>query len=68
MAPKIDDRWAWLGFGIFLFFAAKGIRYAIEDLVRLSEIDPYQFEPKDKDQRLEDSMYKALDMTIYVTN
>lgn len=44
MPPRIDDRWVWLGFGVFLFFAARNIRYAIKDTIRLTEIDPAQFE------------------------
>ena len=44
MPPKIDDRWLWIGFGVFLFFATKGIRYAMTDVVRLTEIDPYQYD------------------------
>ena len=61
MPPKIDDRWLWLGFGIFIFFAAKGIRYAINDTVRLTRLDPLQHEPKkkQKEHRPEDGMYNV---------
>ncbi|KAF2482333.1 hypothetical protein BDY17DRAFT_324622 [Neohortaea acidophila] len=38
--PRIDDRLLWLGFGIFLFSAAKGIQYAIHDIVELTELTP----------------------------
>ena len=56
MAPKVNDRWLWLGFSVFVFLAAKGIQYAITDTVRLTEIDPYQYESKKKDDKPEDSM------------
>lgn len=39
MAYRIDDRWLWLGFGVFLFAAAKGIQYAIRDIVQLTEVE-----------------------------
>ncbi|EME38263.1 hypothetical protein DOTSEDRAFT_57407 [Dothistroma septosporum NZE10] len=40
MPTRIDDRYLWLGFGVFFFFAAKGIRHAITNTVRLTELDP----------------------------
>ena len=56
MTSRIHDRWLWLGLGIFVFFAAKGIRYAITDVVRLTKIDPAQYEPINKnEERPEDS-------------
>ena len=59
MAPKIDDRWLWLGFGVFIFFAAKGIRYAITDIVQLTKLDAFDCDSKDqnKDEQPEDSKY-----------
>ncbi|KAK5124109.1 hypothetical protein LTR85_001812 [Meristemomyces frigidus] len=48
MAPRIDDRWLWLGFGVFIFFAARNIRNAIKDTVILTEIDPAQYEDNDE--------------------
>ena len=57
MPLQIGDRYLWLGFGVFIFFAAQGIRYAISDMVRLTEIDPYQYEPRNKkDDQPEDCM------------
>ncbi|KAL9079475.1 MAG: hypothetical protein Q9157_001638 [Trypethelium eluteriae] len=38
MAPRIDDRWLWFGFGAFLFFAVKGISRALIDIVDLTTI------------------------------
>lgn len=40
MAPQISDRWLWLGAGLIFFLAAKGIRYAISDIVQLIELEP----------------------------
>lgn len=57
MATRIDDRWLWVGVGVTAFFAIKGIQYALQDIVRLTEIDPYQYEPKTRDEdHPEDSM------------
>lgn len=57
MAHRIDDRWLWLGVGAAAFFAVKGIHYALSDIVRLTEIDPYQYEPKkQKEDHPEDSI------------
>ncbi|KAI9662434.1 MAG: hypothetical protein M1821_008601 [Bathelium mastoideum] len=38
MAWRIDDHWLWLGFGAFLFIAAKGITYGLHDIVNLTTI------------------------------
>jgi len=45
MASQSDDRWLWLGLGVFFFFAAQGIRHAIGDMVRLIELPPEEEEP-----------------------
>jgi hypothetical protein len=37
MSHRIDDRLLWLGVGIGLIVAFKGIKYAIEDTVRLTQ-------------------------------
>lgn len=50
MAQRIDDRWLWLGAGVVGFAVVKGIQYALADIVRLTKIDPYQFEPKKKNE------------------
>ena len=42
MASRLDDRYLWLGFGIFFVAAAYGIRYAIRDIVDLTRIDPIE--------------------------
>jgi hypothetical protein len=55
MPSRIDDRWLWFGFGAVLLFAVRGIRHAIPDLIRLTKIDPYQYEPNNKkEERPED--------------
>ncbi|KAK3714672.1 hypothetical protein LTR37_007652 [Vermiconidia calcicola] len=57
MVPTVDDRWLWLGFGIIIICAVKGIRYAVSDIVDLTAIDPYPDEPKPKkhEEQPEDS-------------
>ena len=57
MPPRIDDRWLWLGFGIFIFVAARGMRYAIEDIVQLTQLEPSRNESQnnEKDELPEDS-------------
>jgi len=40
MLSRMDDRWLWLGFGIFFFFAARGIRRAITDITTLTAAGP----------------------------
>lgn len=58
MAPRIDDRWLWLGLGAVIILAAHGIRSAITDVVRLTEFDPAQFPENDalQDDEAENSM------------
>ena len=48
MASRLEDRWLWLGLGVFFFVAAKGIKYALTDIVRLTELDPAQYPANDK--------------------
>lgn len=55
MATRINDRWLWLGFGIFFLAAAKGIQYAISDIVTLTELDSDNSK-NDDTERPEDSM------------
>lgn len=60
MASRIDDRWLWLGVGVATFIAIKGVQYALTDIVRLTEIDPHQYEPKKKkEEHPEDSKAQA---------
>jgi len=47
MVPRIDDRWLWLGFSVFLVTAAWRIRHAIQDIVALTLIDPAQYDRRD---------------------
>lgn len=57
MIPRMDDRWLWLGVSVLTLLAAHGIRYAIQDLVTITKLDPYGYEPKrtKKDDHFEDS-------------
>ena len=50
MSHQIDDRWFWLGVGISLIVAFKGIKYAITDIVRLTQVKPLG---KDQDEELQ---------------
>lgn len=50
MSHQIDDRWLWLGVGFGLIVAFKGIKYAIEDTVRLTQVKPLG---KDQDEELQ---------------
>ena len=50
MSHRIDDRYLWLGAGIGLIVAFKGIKYAIEDTVRLTQVKPLG---KDQDEELQ---------------
>lgn len=52
MAYRIDDRWLWLGTGVALFLAVKGISYAIRDVVRLTAIESLKDEQEDERQKL----------------
>lgn len=40
MAHTISDRWLWLGVGIAFFIAVKGIKYAISDIVNITQLPP----------------------------
>lgn len=56
MSLRIDDRWVWLGFGVFFVLAAGGIRYAITDVTRLTRLERYQDETADaRREKPEDS-------------
>lgn len=50
MSYRIDDRWLWLGAGLALIVAVKGISYAIHDTVRLTQVKPAG---KDEDEELQ---------------
>ena len=50
MAHLTNDRWLWLGVGVALFITAKGISYAINDIVRLTAIEPLQDERDESQQ------------------
>lgn len=67
MSHQIDDRWFWLGVGISLIVAFKGIKYAIEDTVCLTQVKPLG---KDQDEELQRQPEdcKALPRSIYLFN
>jgi hypothetical protein len=46
MVPKIEDRWLWLGLGVFTFFAVKGVAYGLREIVRLTEVNNVPEEPE----------------------
>lgn len=61
MTYRIEDRWLWLGTGVALFIAVKGISYAIRDIVRLTAIQSLKDESEDERQKQpEDCTYSFL--------
>lgn len=40
MAHSIYDRWLWFGAGVFFVVALTSIRYAVSDIIQLTELDP----------------------------
>jgi hypothetical protein len=42
MYHRLNDRYLWLGAGIFLSLAIKGISHAIHDILHLTEVTPLQ--------------------------
>ena len=57
MALRLDDRYLWLGFGVFFVAAAYGVRYAITDLLDLTEVEPaIPAEEKGKEEKPEDGV------------
>ncbi|KAJ4345758.1 uncharacterized protein N0V89_011893 [Didymosphaeria variabile] len=38
MAHHIEDRWLWLGLGVFTFFAVKGVAHGLRRIVALTEV------------------------------
>lgn len=70
MAPRIDDRWVWLGFGVFLFFAVRQLRNSIQETVLLTEIDPAQYEDREERDKKspEDCIYSPLQPTFPQTH
>ncbi|USW54209.1 hypothetical protein Slin15195_G075280 [Septoria linicola] len=47
MASRLDDRWLWLGAGVFFLAAASYIKHALTHIVHLTELDPAQFPAND---------------------
>ena len=45
MLSNLDDRYLWLGAGVFAFIAVKAIRHALTDLMELSREDPASLSP-----------------------
>ncbi|KAF2869302.1 hypothetical protein BDV95DRAFT_629899 [Massariosphaeria phaeospora] len=45
MAPQIEDRWLWLGLGIFTFLAAKGVSHGLRHIVHLTEVHQAPLHP-----------------------
>ncbi|KAK5131301.1 hypothetical protein LTR08_001140 [Meristemomyces frigidus] len=66
MPSRIDDRWVWLGFTIFLSIAAVNIRHCIHETVRLTEVDPNQLEDDEaqNEEQPEDSITLATLKTL----
>ena len=54
MSRHLDDRYVWLGFGIFFVAAAYGIRYAITDIVQLTVLVPFEVPAKTVTESPED--------------
>ncbi|WPH02697.1 Hypothetical protein R9X50_00556300 [Acrodontium crateriforme] len=52
MSHKVHDHWFWLGFGVVLFLAARGIRACMTELVQDTEIDN-PADPTEEDQNTE---------------
>src|SRR3954465_12188177 len=38
MAPTIDDRYLWLGLGVFTFIAIRGVAHGLRTIVQLTEV------------------------------
>ncbi|KAK4565521.1 hypothetical protein LTR86_004138 [Recurvomyces mirabilis] len=64
MALRLDDRYIWLGFAAFFVVAAYGARYAITDILALTEIEPTQ--PEEDDER-ESKPERAIDLNVLRT-
>ncbi|CAI6283978.1 unnamed protein product [Periconia digitata] len=47
MAPQIEDRYLWLGLGVFAFVAVKTIAYGLHHIVTLTEIHNSSPNPRD---------------------
>jgi len=59
MPSRIDDRWVWLGFGVFLTAAAWRIRRNMTDVVALILIDPVQYAPSRDGQQTSEAVRQA---------
>lgn len=56
MAHTISDRWLWLGVGIAFYMAVKGIKYAISDVVNITQLPPDKQESDEEETKFpEDS-------------
>ncbi|KAK6432239.1 hypothetical protein LTR95_011589 [Oleoguttula sp. CCFEE 5521] len=66
MASRINDRWLWLGAGITLYIMAHGIRYAVRDILRLTEVpDEWGTDVETKQATVEDSIPISTLKTLY---
>lgn len=66
MAFRMNDRNLAIGLGLFLCAAAFGMRYAIKDIVRLTEVDSIdKIEGATQPENREDGMFD--DMLLEIT-
>ncbi|KAF2442276.1 hypothetical protein P171DRAFT_417293 [Karstenula rhodostoma CBS 690.94] len=57
MVHHIEDRWLWLGLGIFTFFAVKGVAHGLRRIVTLTEV--HKAPPPIPPNRTEDAIKAA---------
>jgi len=67
MPSRIDDRYLWLAFGVFAFLAAKGVRYAIKDILQLTKVhDVPALQDRTNDGPPEDCMLEQWQANVNV--
>ncbi|TKA83742.1 hypothetical protein B0A55_00083 [Friedmanniomyces simplex] len=64
MSRHPDDRYLWLGFGVFFVAAAYGTRYALTDIVQLTQLEPLKEEAAPTKESPEDSISLATLKTL----
>lgn len=64
MAHTISDRWLWLGVGIAIFIAVKGIKYAISDIVNITQLPLDKQDPDEEETKFPEDSRPIISFTF----
>ncbi|KAF2187770.1 hypothetical protein K469DRAFT_704721 [Zopfia rhizophila CBS 207.26] len=67
MAPRIDDRWLWLGLGIFTLIAIKCVSHGLDHIISLTTVHHKPPSPTPNPNRGPESSIKTSSLEILAT-